>query len=152
MAADNRLSAKLIRQAIRIALAYENVSALCEINVLVTDDQKIRDINREFRGIDAVTDVLSFPMQEFSPPGWKEPDACNIDPDSGLLPLGDIVFSAERLEKQAREHSQSSGKETAYLTVHSVLHLLGYDHVDEADEKKQMRAREKEIMKEIVIT
>jgi len=121
----------------------------CEVSVLITDDRGIQRINNEFRRIDEPTDVLSFPMIEFSPPGWAEPGSGAIDPDTLLTPLGEIVFSGERLLRQAREYGQTSERETAYLTVHSVLHLLGYDHVDEKEGKKTMRGREEQIMQEM---
>ena len=145
-AGKKRLTIPLIKHCIRVALHCENVDIPCEISVLITNDRSICDMNREFRGINESTDVLSFPMQEFSPPGWSPPGRNAIHPETGLLPLGDIVLSAERVERQARENYQTRERETAYLTVHSVLHLLGYDHIDEADGKKQMRDREKEIM------
>jgi len=147
--ADDRLSIPLIKHCVREVLDHENVDAACEISVLITDDRGIREINRKFRVIDEPTDVLSFPMHDFSTPGWANPgqDASRMEAEPLLL--GDIVLSAERVEKQARQFKNSREHETAYLTVHSVLHLLGYDHMDEAEEKKVMRAREKEIMKKI---
>jgi probable rRNA maturation factor len=88
-------------------------------------------------------------MHEFSAPGWDSPGNDALEPDTGLLALGDIVLSAERVKEQAREYAQAFERETAYLTVHSVLHLLGYDHTDEAEQKEMMRAREKAIMREL---
>jgi len=117
--------------------------------VLITDDESIRKINLEFRNIDKATDVLSFPMLEFSPPGWTDPGFHAVDPETGLIALGEIVLSAEKVKKQAHLYNQTVERETAYLTIHSVLHLLGYDHLDEAKGKKQMREREKEILGEI---
>ena len=142
-----RLSIPLIKRCIRETLRLEGVDMPCEISVLVTDDDGIRKINREFRGIDKPTDVLSFPMQEFVPPGWDKNGIDGTDPVTGAAMLGDIVISAMRVIMQAQEHAQSRERETVYLTVHSVLHLLGYDHVDEAEGKKRMREREKRIMK-----
>jgi probable rRNA maturation factor len=121
----------------------------CEVSVLITNDDGIQKINREFRGIDNPTDVLSFPMQDFSSPGWSFVDAEMIEHLTGHLPLGDIILSAQRVETQARENAQSREQETAYLTIHAVLHLLGYDHIDEAEGKKQMRMREKAVLKEV---
>jgi len=144
-----RLPIPLIKQSIRCALRLENIGVSCEVSVLITNDKRIRKINREFRGIDKPTDVLSFPMQEFSVPGRISSCVCATDPETGLLPLGDIILSSERVEKQARKHGQTREREAAFLTVHSVLHLLGYDHTDEANERKQMRGREKEIMHEL---
>jgi len=130
-------------------LRLEGVGISCEVSVLVTDDLAIREINREFRGKDEPTDVLSFPMLELSAQGWVEPAPCAIDPETGLLPLGEIVLSAERVDRQAQEYGNSRDRETAYLTVHSVLHLLGYDHGSEPEEKARMRTREKQIMLEM---
>ena len=143
-----KLSIPLIKRCIGTALRCEDVGLPCEVSVLITGDQGIRKINREFRGIDRPTDVLSFPMQEFPLPGWE---ACRhaADPETGLVPLGEIVLSAESVGRQANENCQTRERETVYLTVHSVLHLLGYDHTGEADDKKMMRARERAIMEEL---
>jgi len=148
-AGKNRLTIPLIKHCIRTALRCENVDFPCEVSVLITSDRGISEINRDFRGVNKSTDVLSFPMQEFSPPGWAPPGNDAIHPETGLLPLGDIVLSAESVDRQAYENYQTREHETAYLTVHSVLHLLGYDHIDEAEGKKLMRAREKEILREL---
>jgi len=142
--ADARLPIPLIKQCISAALQIESVDMPCEVNVLITDDVGIREINREFRNLDKPTDVLSFPAQEFCASAeFENPIA---DPETGLVPLGDIVLSVERVDKQAREYGQSREREAAYLTIHSVLHLLGYDHIDEAEEKRQMRRREDAIL------
>ena len=142
----DRLPLPLIKRCIRATLDIEGVDIPCEVSVLITDDARICGINNEYRGIDEPTDVLSFPMFDFSPPGWTNPGASEADPETGLFPLGEIMLSAERIDKQAREYRQSRERETAYLTIHSTLHLLGYDHIDEADGKKLMRGREKQIM------
>ncbi len=136
---------RLVRRAVRAALEAEKVSEPCTVDVTFTDDEHIREINRQFRNVDAATDVLSFPLCELTP-GRFDPEACGWDPDSGTIPLGDVVLSLERCEKQGEEFGHGFGHELMYLTVHSVLHLLGYDHVDEGARKKQMRAREKQIM------
>jgi len=138
----------MIKMCVGAVLRYEEVDEPCEVSVFVTDDHKIRELNLEFRGIYSATDVLSFPMQEFSPPGWASLEHKEPDPDTGMLPLGEIVISAPNVGRQAREFGVSLDQETAYLTVHSALHLLGYDHMDDED-KKEMRAREKAIMREI---
>jgi len=145
---QQRLDITLIKSCIRATLSFENVDMPCEVSVLITDDRSVREINREFRGIDAPTDVLSFPMQEFAPPGWSA-SLCEDDPETGLVPLGEIVLSAEHVRTQAGELGHSAKRETAYLTVHSVLHLLGYDHIDEAEDKKKMREHEEAIMQEL---
>ena len=110
-----------------------------------TDDEGIRALNKEQRGVDAATDVLSFPAWDFTP-GAFDAAAGEPDPDTGLLPLGDMALSIDHIRIQAAEYGNSLGREAAYLTVHSILHLLGYGHLDEGEQKKQMRAREKAIM------
>lgn len=145
---DKRLDPHLIRRTIKVALKSENVVVPCEISVLVTDDEGIRAINSEFRQLDKSTDVLSFPCFEFSPGEFDISDG-EIDDATGLLPLGDIVLSSERVEAQAKEYGNTIGRETAYLVIHSVLHLLGYDHLDEGKEKRKMREREEIILKKI---
>ena len=137
----------LLRRVIPAALAAEGVAFPCEVDVLLTDDEGIRDVNREQRGVDRPTDVLSFPMFELSPgqaPALGE--EVEADPDTGLVPLGDMVISVERAKAQGEEYGHGSERELAYLAVHSVLHLLGYDHLDEGPEKARMRAREEEIL------
>lgn len=134
----------LLETVIPAALAAEGVDIPCEINVLFTDDEGIHRINLEQRGVDRPTDVLSFPMFELAP--GEHPDRSDADPATGLVPLGDMVISVERAKAQAEEYGHSTQRELAYLTVHSVLHLLGYDHMDEGPMKAQMRAREEEIL------
>ena len=136
---------RLIRKAAAAALDAEGVDEDCTIDVTLTNDEHIHKINKEFRKVDRATDVLSFPLCELTP-GAFDADACGWDPDTETIPLGDMVFSLERCAAQAEEYGHSFDHELQYLTVHSVLHLLGYDHVDEAEEKAQMRAREKVIM------
>ena len=134
-----------IRKCIQATLDAEKVNTSCEINVLVTDDAGIRIINKESRNLDKATDVLSFPMFQLeagNPPAeWFE----YMDPDSGLVPLGDMCISLERAVAQAKEFGHSTRREIGYLTIHSMLHLLGYDHLDEGEQKRQMRAREEAI-------
>ena len=138
-----------IRTCINAVLKAEGVTAKCEINVLVTDDAGIREINRTSRNIDSATDVLSFPMFELAPgelpADWTEYE----DPDTGLVPLGDMCISLERAIAQAKEFGHTTRREAGYLTIHSMLHLLGYDHLDEGPQKRQMRAREEAIASEI---
>ena len=136
-----------VKAAVCRTLKYENVDVPCLISVLFTDGPSIRAINSEFRKVDAETDVLSFPVNEFEP-GCFDADNCEFDHTSGKYNLGDIVISVPRCEQQGREYGHSVYREVEYLTVHSVLHLLGYDHVDEGEMKKQMRNREKIIMGE----
>ena len=134
----------LIRRTIRTALAAEGMTAPCEVDVLLTDDTGIHEINRQMRQVDRPTDVLSFPEFELTP--GRLPSAEDADPGTGLIPLGDMVLSMERVAAQAKEYGHSGRRELAYLVTHSVLHLLGYDHLDEGPMKRQMRAREDAIM------
>ena len=138
-------SAALIKKAVERALEAEGVLAPCLISVMLTDDEGIRRVNREFRGVDRATDVLSFPLNELRP-GDFDPADCEADPETGSLMLGDMMISVPRCENQGEEFGHGYDREIQYLTVHSVLHLLGYDHVDEGPMKRQMRAREKLIM------
>lgn len=138
-------SAALIKKAVRLALDAEGVDVPCEISVMLTDDEGIRSVNSEFRGIDRATDVLSFPLNELTP-GEFDPDGCERDMDTGAVMLGDMMISVPQCAAQGEEFGHGYEREIMYLTVHSVLHLLGYDHVDEGEMKRQMRAREKEIM------
>lgn len=141
---------RLIDQCIQKALEAEHVGLDCEINVLITDDPGIKTINRDFREKDEATDVLSFPM--FDLIAGQPPDSgqVDIDPETRLLPLGDIAISFERAESQALEFGHSVEREIGYLTVHSVLHLLGYDHMEEED-RAVMRRREEEIMEQLTL-
>lgn len=141
---------KLIKKSIAAALAAEGVGVSCEINVWLTDDEGICGINRDMRGVDRPTDVLSFPMFEFIPGAFDAPEA-QIDPETGCLPLGDMALNINRIRIQGEQYGHGEGRETAYLTVHSVLHLLGYDHEDEGEQKRRMRLREEEIMKTVRI-
>ena len=136
-----------LKKAIRAALDAEGVDMPCEVNVLVTGDAGIRRINADMRGVDAPTDVLSFPMFGLEP--GDKPSEEDADPATGLVPLGDMCISFERARAQAKEYGHSSRRELAYLAVHSVLHLLGYDHLDEGPEKAWMREREEAILAEL---
>ena len=134
-----------IRKCIQATLDAEGIPVRCEINVLVTDDAGIQVINRESRNLDKPTDVLSFPMFQLEagnpPREWEEYQ----DPATGLVPLGDMCISLERAVAQAEEFGHSTRREVGYLTIHSMLHLLGYDHLDEGPQKRQMRVREEAI-------
>ena len=138
-----------IKTCINAVLKQEGVPVKCEINVLVTDDKGIRTINRTSRNIDKPTDVLSFPMFELAPGELPEDWTPFQDPDTGLVPLGDMCISLERAVAQAQEFGHTTRREVGYLTIHSMLHLLGYDHLDEGPQKRQMRAREEAIASEI---
>ena len=142
--AANDANCAMIRRTIRTALAAEGLTAPCEVDVLLTDDDGIHEINRELRQVDRPTDVLSFPEFELTPGQLPGPE--DADPGTGLIPLGDMVLSMERVAAQAKEYGHSKRRELSYLVTHSVLHLLGYDHLDEGPMKAQMRAREEAIM------
>ena len=139
----------LIRKVIRTALAAEGVDVPCEVDVLLTNDEAIHQINLDMREVDRATDVLSFPEFDLQP--GELPDGEDADPGTGLIPLGDMVLSMERVAAQAREYGHSKRRELSYLVTHSVLHLLGYDHLDEGPQKAQMRAREEAILGELGI-
>ena len=145
----NALMSRQLNKAINTALREEGILVPCEINVLVTDDEGIQAINRELRKIDKPTDVLSFPMFDLTPGAFPEDPSEMLDPETGRLALGDMVLSLERAKAQAKEYGHSLRREMGYLTVHSVLHLLGYDHMDEGAQKKAMRAREEKILAEM---
>ena len=140
----------LIRRAITTALTAEGMTLRCEVNVNVTDDAGIHEVNLAMRNVDRPTDVLSFPMFDLVP--GELPDETDADPATGLIPLGDMCLSMERVKAQAKEFGHSDRRELAYLVVHSVLHLLGYDHLDEGEEKAKMRAREEAIMENLGLT
>ena len=135
----------IIRKCVEATLAAEQIDVPCEINVLVTNDRGIRAINKASRNIDKATDVLSFPMFQLEagnpPQDWEE----YLDAETDMCPLGDMCISLERATAQAKEFGHSVKREVGYLTIHSMLHLLGYDHLDEGEQKKQMRAREEAI-------
>ena len=143
--------ADLLRRVIPAALEAEGVSFPCEVDVLFTDDAGIHAINLEQRGVDRPTDVLSFPMFDLTPGTPPAPEDVEADPGTGLVPLGDMVISLERAQAQGAEFGHGTEREVAYLAVHSVLHLLGYDHLDEGPQKRQMRAREEAILEELGI-
>lgn len=144
---NNPRLAAMLRRTVKAALSAEGVACDCEINILLIDDEGIREVNRDMREIDRATDVLSFPMFDLVP--GEHPDEYDADPDTGLVPLGDMCISVERAQAQAQEYGHSFDREICYLCVHSVLHLLGYDHLDEGEMKRQMRSREEEIMSQL---
>ena len=129
----------LVRRSVIAALEYEGFYNDAEVSVTFTDNEGIRRINSEFRGIDKPTDVLSFPLTDFE--GGDEPPT-----DEPFISLGDIVISLERAREQAEEFGHSFERECAFLCVHSMLHLLGYDHVNSDEEDAEMRRRQSEIL------
>ena len=141
---------KLLQEVIPAALSAEGVDLPCEINVLLTNDEGIHDINLAERGVDSPTDVLSFPMFDLKP--GDKPSAADADPGTHLIPLGDMVLNLDRIKSQGEEYGHGPRRECAYLAVHSILHLLGYDHMDEGPMKAQMRAREEAILDKLGIT
>jgi len=139
---------RLIKQAVLAVLRNEKVDIPCVVSVLITDDKGIRKYNRNYRGLDKATDVLSFPMQTFKKAGWAGRGDMEPDRDTGQLPLGDIVISAEAINKQAVIYGNTARQETAYLIIHSALHLLGYDH-DSKSNEEIMKKKNRLIMSEI---
>ena len=139
------LVASIIKKCINATLNAEGVKADCEINVLVTNDKGIHAINLASRQIDRPTDVLSFPMFQLEPGNPPEDWEEYQDFETELVPLGDMCISLERAQAQAKEFGHSAKREVGYLTIHSMLHLLGYDHLDEGPMKAQMRGREEAI-------
>ena len=125
----------LVRNAIEATLDYEQYGNPCEVSVTFTDNESIRKLNRKFRGINRATDVLSFPLFEEGADGTRE--------------LGDVVLSLERCRAQAEEFGHSFERECAFLTVHSTLHLLGYDHVNGEEEEQDMRNRQTAIVEQM---
>jgi len=143
-----RNAAALIKKAVNMALEAENIDTPCIVSVLLTDDRGIREVNRQFRDTDRSTDVLSFPFNNLHP-GEFDAGLCEKDPGTGSVMLGDILINIPQCAAQGDEFGHGFSRELTYLAVHSVLHLLGYDHMDEGPEKQRMRAREKEIMGEM---
>lgn len=141
---------ELVRECIAQTLAEEGRGFDCEVSLTITDDEGIRAINAETRGIDRPTDVLSFPMLEFDADG--DVIDAELDTDDGFLLLGDIVIDAERARAQAEEYGHSMRRELAFLTVHSTLHLLGYDHVDDPEGEWIMFAKQDKILDKMGIT
>ncbi len=123
----------LVRHAIQSTLDFEDFSRFCEVSVTFTDNEKIRELNSRFRGIDRATDVLSFPMID-------DKSACN----EPVVQLGDIVLSLEKAKEQGELYGHGFERELAFLCIHSVLHLLGYDHIKD-DEEAEMRRRQSAI-------
>lgn len=134
---------KDLEKVIREVLKLENVDEKkCEISITFVDEEKIQELNRDFRSIDRVTDVLSFPIEDF----FNEDRETLLE--KPYLMLGDVVICLDVARRQAEELGHSFEREIMYLTCHSILHLLGYDHMEETD-KKIMRAKEKEVMKNL---
>jgi len=131
----------LMREAIETTLDFEDYRNICEVSVTFTDNEGIKELNKKFRNMDKPTDVLSFPLFDFEG-GSEEPPIDEI-----VNNLGDIVISLEKAREQAEEYGHSFERETAFLCVHSMLHLLGYDHEISEEDDREMRARQTEIMR-----
>lgn len=139
-----------IKEVVIATLEYESCDFDAEVSVTIVDNEAIREINREQRDIDKATDVLSFPMLYFDENGDIIDSDYDLDGDSVLL--GDIVISAERAMEQASEFGHSFRREIAFLTVHSMLHLLGYDHVDDIEGERIMFSKQDKILDKLGIT
>lgn len=146
-----------IKDVIDEAMSYVECPYEAMVEVTITDDDSIHEINKEFRDIDRATDVLSFPMVEYEAPAdfgildQEEAVAEYFDPESGELILGDIVISVDKVREQAANYGHSERRELAFLVAHSMLHLFGFDHMVE-DEAKVMEAKQNEILENLGIT
>ena len=140
---------QIVRDIIPAVLEYENCPYEAEVNLLFTDNEAIREMNRDYRQADAPTDVLSFPMIEFD----RESDFSHVEdcvedcfnPETGELLLGDIVISVEKVADQAEQYGHSQTRELAFLVAHSMLHLCGYDHMED-EERERMEKRQRQIL------
>lgn len=144
---------ELAEEVAEAVLDYEQCPYESQIELLLTDNEEIQRINQEFREIDRPTDVLSFPMVDFETPAeydfLEDDDSC-FDPETGELMLGNIVISKEKVISQAEEYGHSVKREYAFLIAHSMLHLLGYDHMEE-EERAVMEGKQREILKQLGI-
>lgn len=140
----------IIEEVVAASLDYEKCPYEAEVNVVLTDNEEIRRINREFRQIDNATDVLSFPMGDYETPSdferLEEQAEDYFNPETGELLLGDIVISVDKVEEQAEKYGHSKSRELAFLVAHSMLHLCGYDHMEE-EERAVMEQKQEEILK-----
>lgn len=144
----------IIKAVIEEAIDFVNCPYECEVNVTITDNETIKEINNEQRGIDNATDVLSFPLVEYNTPGdlsHLENSFDEFNPDSGELMLGDIVISYDKVLEQAQEYNHSTKRELAFLTAHSMLHLFGFDHMEDS-ERIVMEENQEHILKKLGIT
>ena len=143
----------LANEVAEAALDYVNCPYEAEVNLLLTVNEQIHQMNMEFRGIDRPTDVLSFPMVDYEEPGefdFLEERDDYFHPESGELMLGDIVISKEKVLSQAEEYGHSPKREFAFLIAHSMLHLTGYDHMED-EERVVMERMQKEILEKLEI-
>lgn len=135
---------QLIEMCTRAALEEEQIEEDAQVSVTLVDNETIREINNEHRGIDKATDVLSFPL--------GDEDSFDTDPETGAILLGDIVISLERAKEQAEEYGHSYRREVAFLITHSLFHLLGYDHVDSEEDEKLMFGKQDKVLEKLGIT
>lgn len=140
---------EIIRDVVLKALEAEGCPYEAEVSVVLTDNREIQALNREYRGIDAPTDVLSFPMLEFDTPSDFSQVEAHVEdcfnPETGELILGDIILSVDKIREQAESYGHSQERELAFLIAHSVLHLCGYDHMED-EERKEMEAKQEKIL------
>ncbi|MDO5416748.1 MAG: rRNA maturation RNase YbeY [Lachnospiraceae bacterium] len=140
---------EIIRNVVLEALDYEDCPYEAEVNVVLTDNEEIHQLNLEYREIDRPTDVLSFPMLEYESPSdfsrVEEDYEDSFNPETGELMLGDIIISVDKVEEQAESYGHSQTRELAFLVAHSMLHLCGYDHMEE-DEREEMERKQREIL------
>lgn len=147
---DRSVGEDMVEELVKVCeevMKNEECNFDAQISFTFTDNESIREINREYRGIDKATDVLSFPMLEFD----GETDA-EYETEDGMVLLGDIVISLERAQEQAEEYGHSMRRELAFLTAHSMLHLLGYDHVDDPEGERQMIEKQNAALNALNIT
>lgn len=139
----------IIREIVEESLEYEDCPYEAEVNVVLTDNHEIQEVNREYREIDAATDVLSFPMIEFESASdfslVEDDEEDYFNPETGELMLGDIMISVDKVEEQAEKYGHSQTRELAFLVAHSMLHLCGYDHMEE-EERLVMEQKQNEIL------
>lgn len=150
---------KVINDVVEKAADYEKCPYEIEVNVVLTDNSVIHKVNKEYRQVDSPTDVLSFPMIEYVAPAdfesleedMEEYAEDYFNPDTGELILGDIMISVEKVMEQADKYGHSQERELAFLTAHSMMHLFGYDHMEE-EEAKIMEAKQSEVLELLGIT
>lgn len=148
---------ELIRKVVEQVLQSEHCPFSCEVNLTLTTNENIRSLNQEYRQLDVPTDVLSFPMAEYETPGdfskfsSEDRKGMYFNMETGDFLLGDIVISLERAKEQAEEYGHSLEREIAFLTAHSMLHLLGYDHIED-EERERMEEKQERILQELGIT
>ena len=145
----------LIKEVIAAAIDFEECPYETEVNVILTSNEEIALINKDYRDIDRPTDVLSFPMIDYIAPGdFTQLDTYDVEdyfnPETGELMLGDIIISVEKVFEQAEKYGHTVRRELGFLVAHSMLHLFGYDHMEE-EERKQMEAKQREIMEQMGI-